>query len=277
MRSDRKSNTLFKSALDKKKRQSYFTVVLLSKDGKSRRWWSFSKGFPLKISAFLLFFLVSQGILGFYAYHYFLLKEENGIQVKQYLTLRNRLEQIAPHLGLDMEQLGKPSEGIVKLSPSLTWNDVEHRGDGLAMDEEVLDEERLMRISSNLPDLIPVLGKFTSTYGWRPNPMTGQQKMHFGIDIAAPVGSAIRAAADGFILRVGRSIDYGNFVEVKHGRDIVTRYAHAFKVVVHQNEVVKKGAIIGTVGVTGHTTGPHLHYEVEIGGQRVDPAQFIFW
>jgi murein DD-endopeptidase MepM/ murein hydrolase activator NlpD len=125
------------------------------------------------------------------------------------------------------------------------------------------------------PTLAPVQGLVTSLYGKRVSPITGQNRMHQGLDIAAPLGSPIRAAAQGVVKRVGYAEDYGNYVEVSHGYGVLSRYAHAKVISVKRGDKVGKGETIGAVGMTGRTTGPHLHYEIEIGGRKVDPSSFI--
>ena len=128
---------------------------------------------------------------------------------------------------------------------------------------------------SQTPTISPVQGLVTSFYGMRSSPFTGEAKMHQGVDISAPMGAPIRAAANGTVVRAGTADDYGNFVEIAHGFGVVTRYAHAQKILVRVGTRVSKGDLIGLVGATGRTTGPHLHYEVEVGGRKVDPSNFI--
>jgi murein DD-endopeptidase MepM/ murein hydrolase activator NlpD len=128
---------------------------------------------------------------------------------------------------------------------------------------------------SQTPTISPVQGLVTSFYGVRSSPFSGQAKMHQGVDIAAPMGSPIRSAANGTVIRAGTAEDYGNYIEIAHGYGVVTRYAHAQKILVKAGTRVSKGDLIGLVGSTGRTTGPHLHYEVEVGGRKVDPSNFI--
>jgi len=128
---------------------------------------------------------------------------------------------------------------------------------------------------SQTPTISPVQGLVTSFYGRRSSPFTGEAKMHQGVDIAAPMGSPIRAAASGVVTRADTAEDYGNYIEISHGFGVMTRYAHASKLLVKTGTRVQKGDLIGLVGATGRTTGPHLHYEVEVGGRRVDPSNFI--
>lgn len=125
------------------------------------------------------------------------------------------------------------------------------------------------------PTISPVKGWITSLFGFRTSPIFGQNRMHWGLDIAAPLGSPIRSAGNGTIVRVGNAEDYGKFVEVSHGYGLVTRYAHAMKIDVKVGDKVKKGDTLGAVGMTGRTTGPHLHYEIERNGRRVDPSTYI--
>ncbi len=127
----------------------------------------------------------------------------------------------------------------------------------------------------SIPDIAPVRGRFTSAYGWRVSPFTGQSRIHFGIDIAAPKGSPIYATANGIVHKVGHSDDYGKFVELIHERKMITRYAHTSIVYVKEGAKIKKGDIIAAVGNTGHSTGPHVHYEIEVSGKRRDPQTFI--
>ena len=99
--------------------------------------------------------------------------------------------------------------------------------------------------------------------------------MHQGLDIAAPMGSSINAAAQGTVTKIGYAEDYGNFVEITHGYGVLSRYAHAKSIDVKVGTKVNKGDHIGKVGMTGRTTGPHLHYELQIGGKKIDPSNFI--
>jgi len=261
------SRFTFQKNLSRHKSLTHYTLVFLSRGSLKPLRLTLSKKFPYWLTAFFILCTTIISILSYYSFQYFKLKEYFVIQNEQYTALRSTLERLGPWLAEGQVEDAK------KTIMSLTWADSESSSDSSSSQMY----ETSILSSANLPDLIPVVGKFTSTYGWRPNPISGQQKMHFGVDIAAPIGSAIRSAADGLVTRVGQSNDFGNFIEVKHGRYILTRYAHISKPVVHQNEVVKKGTIIGTVGLTGKTTGPHVHYEVEINGEKVDPAQFFYW
>lgn len=131
------------------------------------------------------------------------------------------------------------------------------------------------RALSSTPNLMPVAGWFSDGYGWRKDPFTGKKEFHSGFDIVAPPGTAIVASADGTISRAGRLSDYGKSVDVSHGYGYVTRYAHMSEILVRPGQKVHRGEVIGRVGSTGRSTGPHLHYEVFRDGRRVNPWAYL--
>ena len=116
---------------------------------------------------------------------------------------------------------------------------------------------------------------FTSNFGVRSDPFTGQARMHAGVDIPGPVGTPIYATADGTIAHAERMGGYGNMVEIDHGKGIATRYGHMSKLLVVAGTHVARGQLIGLMGSTGRSTGSHLHYEVRIDGHAVNPAPFL--
>lgn len=121
--------------------------------------------------------------------------------------------------------------------------------------------------------VFPVNGTITSTFGYRPDPVTGEVAFHTGIDIAATEGTPIVAALGGTVLRVEDNDTYGKVVEIDHGQGVVTLYAHAKEISVKAGDVVEQGDTIATVGMTGKATTPHCHFEVIIAGQPADPLQ----
>lgn len=125
------------------------------------------------------------------------------------------------------------------------------------------------------PSRWPVSGRITSRYGNRRHPILRVNRFHEGVDIAAAYGTPIRATADGVVVKSGRSGGYGNVVEISHGFNCKTFYAHNSRNVVKVGQKVKKGQVIAYVGSTGLSTGPHCHYEVRIGGRHVDPAPYM--
>ncbi len=122
---------------------------------------------------------------------------------------------------------------------------------------------------------LAVRGTITSTYGSRSDPINGVSSFHQGLDIAAPRGTAVYAAADGTVIYSGYRNSYGNVVMINHGGGIVTVYAHNSSLVAKKGQEVKKGDIISKVGSTGYSTGNHLHFEVRKNGSTVNPRGYI--
>jgi murein DD-endopeptidase MepM/ murein hydrolase activator NlpD len=114
-----------------------------------------------------------------------------------------------------------------------------------------------------------------SPFGFRIDPFTGRSALHTGLDFPADTGTPIVAAAGGVVVVQEYHSGYGNMVEVDHGNDIITRYAHCADVVVKKGDIVKRGQKIATVGSTGRSTGPHLHFEVWVSGVPQDPKRFL--
>lgn len=128
---------------------------------------------------------------------------------------------------------------------------------------------------SSIPSASPVDGWITSGFGPRISPFTGQKTMHKGIDVAAPMGTAIYAPADGVVIFSGAKAGFGNFIMIAHGYGVVSRFGHNAQNMVQPGQKVKRGDQIGTVGMTGRSTGPHLHYEILVNGRYEDPKKFI--
>ena len=128
----------------------------------------------------------------------------------------------------------------------------------------------------SIPSLAPVADyRVTSPFGMREHPILGGERAHKGIDLAAPRGTPVYAPADGVVERAGPFSSYGNYIAIEHGADMETRYGHLSRIVVSAGETVKKGELIGYVGSTGRSTGPHLHYEVRVDGHAVNPAPYM--
>lgn len=121
----------------------------------------------------------------------------------------------------------------------------------------------------------PVAGAVTSPFGERDNPMGSGHEFHPGIDIAADEGTPIRAAVPGRVISAGPDGGYGNVVVIDDGSGMTTRYAHCSQIFARVGASVEPGAIIGAVGSTGRSTGPHLHFEVRVNDRPVDPAQLL--
>ena len=126
-------------------------------------------------------------------------------------------------------------------------------------------------------DNIPVKGRLSSSFGTRTDPITGAKRTHNGMDIAAPEGTDIRAVRGGVVRHAGVSPSYGNFIIIDHGEGLETRYAHCSKLMVESGDKVRAGDLIGAVGSTGRSTGPHLHLEVRQDGEALDPKEVFGW
>jgi len=151
---------------------------------------------------------------------------------------------------------------------------MESRTDYLGILESSLFDARVKR--KLMPTTTPVEGSWNaSSFGWRIDPITGQHALHEGIDFIADVGTPVFAAAGGVVVFAEYHTQYGNMVEIDHGNDFITRYAHASKLLVKVGEVVRRGRKIADVGSTGRSTGPHLHFEVRYKGVPKNPARFL--
>lgn len=151
---------------------------------------------------------------------------------------------------------------------------VEHRTDSLTALESHLLDEKVRR--SLLPTVTPIQGNYIgSGFGWRVDPIIGTGAMHEGIDFAAEVGTPVIAAAGGVIAVSEFHPQYGNLIEIDHGNDFSTRYAHLSKMSVKDGQVVRRGQKIGLSGNTGRSTGPHLHFEVRYKGVAQNPSRFL--
>jgi murein DD-endopeptidase MepM/ murein hydrolase activator NlpD len=129
--------------------------------------------------------------------------------------------------------------------------------------------------SHSIPSIWPLIGVLRSSFGRRTDPFSGEGAFHTGIDIAAPVGTAVHVTADGVVQAAGWDGRYGKLVEVDHGNGLVTYYAHLSQFLVVPGQEVHGGQVIALSGRTGHVTGPHLHYEVRLAGTPVNPYRYL--
>lgn len=136
-------------------------------------------------------------------------------------------------------------------------------------------EAKLQTYIDSVPTLWPTNGRISSEFGYRSDPFNSSEKRHEGIDIAAPEGDSIKAAANGKVTFSGTNGNYGKCVIINHDKGITTLYGHASSLLVKEGQKVKKGDVIAKVGSTGRSTGPHLHFEVRISGTPVDPIEYL--
>jgi murein DD-endopeptidase MepM/ murein hydrolase activator NlpD len=125
------------------------------------------------------------------------------------------------------------------------------------------------------PSIWPTQGFLTSGFGWRRSPFSGSGSMHKGLDISNRIGTPVLAPARGTVSFAGQDGSYGLCLMIDHGNNIVTRYAHLQRTIAQAGQYVQRGDVIATLGNTGRSTGPHLHYEVIVGGIPVDPMRYI--
>jgi murein DD-endopeptidase MepM/ murein hydrolase activator NlpD len=151
---------------------------------------------------------------------------------------------------------------------------MEARGDLLGVLETHMLDARVKRTLT--PTALPVRGAWNASgFGWRIDPITGQVALHEGIDFIAESGTPIYAAAAGVVVTAEYHPAYGNMIEIDHGGDLLTRYAHASKLAAKSGQLVKRGEMIAEVGSTGRSTGSHLHFEVRQRGVAQNPARFL--
>lgn len=151
---------------------------------------------------------------------------------------------------------------------------LEAKSDTLSILESRMLDERIRK--SLLPSTLPVDAMWNASgFGWRVDPFTGEAAVHEGIDFVAEPGTPIRSAAAGVVTVAEVHPQYGNMIEIDHGNDMTTRYAHTSRMHVKAGAVVKRGQVIAAVGSTGRSTGPHLHFEVRIRGVAQNPNRFL--
>ena len=179
---------------------------------------------------------------------------------------RGGAESSLPSTEVSMKDLGTTLDKLSK--------DLEDRTDKLRVLESMLTEDNAKR--QLMPSGMPTQSGFhSSNFGWRIDPFTGLNAFHEGIDFMAEEGTPILAAAGGVVVYADTHPQYGNMVEIDHGNNLITRYAHASKLLVKVGDVVLRGGKIAQVGNTGRSTGTHLHFEVRHGGAAQNPARFL--
>lgn len=171
-----------------------------------------------------------------------------------------------PQQDFSMEELNAQLDALAR--------QVDERYETLGMIESITRMEQVKR--KLVPSAKPVAGAWhSSSFGWRVDPFTGRKAMHEGIDFVASAGTPIFAAAGGTVVYAARHPQYGNMIDISHGNDLVSRYAHASRLLVKVGDIVQGGTRIAEVGSTGRSTGAHLHFEVHLKGVPQNPARFL--
>ena len=167
---------------------------------------------------------------------------------------------------LSMEELQATLADLDKLTGQRT--------DLMTVMESRLFDQKIRKMM--VPTQQPVLdGHLGSSFGWRIDPFTGRSALHTGLDFQAESGTTILAAAGGVVVSQEVHPAYGNLVEIDHGNELITRYAHASRVYVKKGDLIRRGQKIAEVGTSGRSTGPHLHFEVLVQGVPQDPQKFL--
>ena len=222
--------------------------------------------------------------------------------------MRENLDVMAKRLGemqakmLQLEALGQRVSGLAGVNPaeikstlgsggalvgsrSLTMEELQatladldkitdQRVDIMTLMESRLFDQKIKKLM--VPTQQPVVGGLLgSSFGWRIDPVNGQSALHTGLDFPAANGTPILAAAGGVVVVQEYHPAYGNMVEIDHGNDLITRYAHASRVLIKKGDLIKRGQKIAEVGSTGRSTGSHLHFEVLVQGVFQDPQKFL--
>ena len=201
---------------------------------------------------------------------------EDGMESKV-----RRMRGVITDLGLDMAQLeaATPRAGVGGpfVPVKLPANAGSFERQLYQINVTRAQVERLNRTLALVPYRKPVIGEveFTSGFGVRSDPFLGRPAMHTGLDFRAAMGDPVRATANGKVSSSGWAGGYGRMVEIDHGNGLSTRYGHLSQINVKVGDLIKIGQVIGEVGSTGRSTGPHLHYETRIDGDAVDPQKFL--
>lgn len=201
---------------------------------------------------------------------------------ESYESRMRRMRGVITDLGLDMAQLeaATPKGGMGGPFIPVT----KPTSDATAFDRQLYrinisraQVDKLTRTLSLVPYRKPVVGnvEFSSGFGVRSDPFLGRPAMHSGLDFRASTGDPVRATANGKVVNAGWSGGYGRMVEIDHGNGLSTRYGHLSAINVKVGDRITIGQVIGEVGSTGRSTGPHLHYETRIDGDAVDPQKFL--
>ena len=202
-------------------------------------------------------------------------------------TIEDRARHLAKAVGLERVPAADPAGGLGRRNPALPdtlQQMLNEEMEALRLRSRNLDTslDRLdvvlqarEQVLASTPIGLPVEGFFSEGYGWRNDPISGEREFHQGMDIVAPIGAFVRAPADGVITNAARAAGYGKMLQISHGYGYATRYGHLSEILVRSGQRVRRGDVLGRVGSTGRSTGPHLHYEVFKAGRPVNPARYL--
>lgn len=198
---------------------------------------------------------------------------------ESYESRARRMRSVFTDLGLNLPADARPRSGIggpfIPVKPGADSAGFERQLQRISIARAQVD--RLTKTLAVVPYRKPVVGEveFSSGFGVRTDPFLGRPAMHSGLDFRASTGDPVRATANGKVVTAGWQGGYGRLVEIDHGNTLSTRYGHLSEIHVKVGDTVRIGQLIGAVGSTGRSTGPHLHYETRVDGDPVDPQRFL--
>jgi len=198
------------------------------------------------------------------------LKIERKETVEELAKRLEIINSLMKKVGLKVDTSEGEGGTAIPLSKLLNENDVD-----VDLSSLIPQVDRMIKEFKTVPIGYPTYGRITSPFGLRINPVTGRPEFHLGVDIANRWGTPVRTPADGRVVKAGYCGLMGRCVEIDHGNGIETYYGHLSKILVHRGEKVKRGEIIGLMGSSGRSTGPHLHYAIRFRGKIVNPKIFL--
>ena len=198
---------------------------------------------------------------------------------EQLATLTKFADELSVAYGIK-QKLEGPSDLIAeaRLTPTLSESVAEYDYLRNSASPAHLTSRETRLLKTMVPAGWPVIGRLESGYGVRSDPFSGEGAYHTGIDISSTIGTRVTATADGIVVQAGMSSGYGGYgrlVVVDHGNGYQTYYGHLSRVNVMPGQLVRQSDVVGLVGMTGRSTGPHLHYEVRVGGAPINPYRFL--
>jgi murein DD-endopeptidase MepM/ murein hydrolase activator NlpD len=203
----------------------------------------------------------------------------------QLRTVEDRTRKLAIYAGISSLDDSAQQGGVGGLRPTdlgdnpyrddvdkMAFRSKRLEGDLSVLEQKLVAQSQLL---ASTPSIAPVRGILTDGFGGRSDPFTGEAGNHNAIDISSAVGQAVRAPADGIVVKAEWANGYGNVIYISHGNGYSTRYGHLSAYAAKPGQHVKRGDIIAYVGSTGRSTGPHLHYEVRLNNNPVNPLEYI--
>jgi len=262
------------------------SLVIHFPDGRSPKIISFKirhlKIFFLSLLCLFFLSLISYFLNAVFLHKYSGLREKEN-RLEEAIIVNEKYKENLKQLKRNFEKLENylRQRGIIKKDKKEMGGIAKLKAEKLS-EEEYLDfliarSEELFFQLKGIPMGFPVKGNVVSTMGWRKNPFGKGYEYHSGIDIEAPKGEPVYTTADGVVVWAGWYADYGKAVIIRHPSEYETLYGHLSDIKVKKGDKVKAGEIIGYVGSTGRSTGPHLHYEVIFEDKPIDPLRFMVW